>query len=71
MDFRKVCFSLLENKDYGTHIKNCFSKIAFLVYEEIYLYLWLICLYNIFLLMILLLNLFILLKIWKHYITDK
>lgn len=66
MDVKKACSYLLENEEYTKYIKYCFHKIAFLVYDEIYLYVWLICLYNIFLLMLLLIQFFILLKIWKQ-----
>lgn len=56
---------LFENRDIQTQIKHAISPIAKLLYNEIYLYIWFICLYNVFLFFIVLANLFILLRLVK------
>ena len=42
------------------------KPVAHLVYNEIYLYVWFICIYSIFLMTVTLANLFVLLKLWRR-----
>ena len=49
-------------KELGEFLK----PVVHLVYNEIYLYLWLICVYSVFLMIVTLANLFVVLKLWQR-----
>ena len=47
-------------------IAEFLKPVAQLVYNEVYLYIWFICIYSIFLMIITLANMYMLLKLWSH-----
>ena len=51
----------LETASFKKQIKNAIQPIGKLIYNEIYVYIWFICIYNVFLLFLVLTNLFLLL----------
>jgi ABC-type bacteriocin/lantibiotic exporter with double-glycine peptidase domain len=59
------CSSVMENNDIKRLINNMVKHIVNVVYNEIYIYIWFICFYNVFLFFIILANLFLLLKLLK------
>ena len=61
MDFSE----LLKNEEVQKHIRKITSSVGSVVYNEIYLYIWFICIYNIFLLFIVALNLYLLLRMLR------
>ncbi len=50
----------LETASFKKQIKNAIQPIGKLIYNEIYVYIWFICIYNVFLLFLVLTNLFLL-----------
>jgi len=60
-----IPLSLLENEDIKRMLRETVKHIVHIVYNEIYVYVWFICLYNVFLIFIILANLFLLLKLLK------
>lgn len=60
---KDYCIHYFYNEDARKDIKEIMTPIGEIVYNEIYVYLWVICFYNIFLFVIILANLYILLKI--------
>ena len=60
---KDYCIHYFYNEDTRKDIKEIMTPIGEIVYTEIYVYLWVICFYNIFLFVIILANLYILLKI--------
>jgi hypothetical protein len=56
MDFFK-------NEDLSKEVREITKPIVNIIYNEIYIYLWFICFYNVFLLFIILANLFLLLRL--------
>jgi hypothetical protein len=70
---KETCLQFFQNEDIRKEIKEIIKPIASVVYNEISLYIWLLCLYSIFLIFITLANLFLLVKIYinkKHIIFD-
>ena len=53
---------LLGSDDVKTHIKDATYPLVKMIYNEIYIYIWFICIYIIFLLALVLTNLFLLIK---------
>ena len=59
MDFGE----LLKNDDVQKQVKNLTASIGSMVYNEIYVYIWFICIYSIFLFFIAGVNLYLLIKL--------
>jgi len=53
----------LKNEEVQKQLRKVSGMVSSAVYNEVYLYLWFICIYNIFLLGIVVLNLYLLLKL--------
>jgi len=51
------------NEDIRKGIREIIKPIANIMYNEIYIYIWVICFYNVFLFFIVLANLFLIIKI--------
>lgn len=55
--------SYLKNDDVKRFIKDAVKPVVNVVYNEIYIYVWFICIYNVFLIFIILTNLYYLYKL--------
>jgi hypothetical protein len=51
---RDTCIEFFQNEDIRKDVKEILKPLANIVYNEIYLYLWLLCFYNLFLFFIIL-----------------
>jgi hypothetical protein len=58
MDFSE----LLKNDDVQKQIRQITGSVGAMVYNEIYIYIWFICIYNIFLLFIVVINLYLFIR---------
>lgn len=61
--------SILGSDEVKKHLKDATYPLVKMVYNEIYIYVWFICVYNIFLLVLLVINLYLLIRymrIEKH-----
>ena len=54
---------LFSNYEVQKYIKQMVHPIGQTLYNEVYVYIWFICIYNVFLFVILIMNLFLLLKL--------
>ena len=61
---------LHQNEEWKKQVFECLKPVAQMVYNELYLYIWFICIYSIFLMIITLGNMFVLLKMWSRCIHD-
>lgn len=52
-----------QSEDINKIIKQTIHEVGLIIYNEMYIYVWFICLYHVFLIFIVLANLFILLKL--------
>jgi hypothetical protein len=68
-NIKDSCIKFLYNEDSRKDIKAVLSPLGDIIYNEIYVYLWVICFYNIFLFIIILANLYLLLKI-LNFVRD-
>lgn len=50
---------LLKSEEVRRHLRTATSTVGTMVYNELYFYIWLICIYNIFLLLIVIINLYL------------
>ena len=64
-NIKDSCINYLYSEDSRKDIKAVLSPIGDLIYNEMYLYIWVICFYSIFLFIAILANLYLLLKILK------
>ena len=70
-NIRDTCIDFFKNEDIRKDVKEMLKPFAQIMYNELYLYIWVICFYNVFLIFIVLVNLFLLLKlIRKSKITE-
>ena len=66
-NIKECCVSFLQNEDIKREIGHFVKPIVNTVYNEIYIYVWFICIYSVLLLVITLGNLFILLKMFYTF----
>ncbi len=57
--------SFLKNEEVKQYIKNLVGPLGTMIYNEIYIYMWFICIYNVILIFLVLVNLVILLKLLR------
>ncbi len=58
--------AFLKNVEVKTYIKNLVGPLGTMVYNEIYIYIWFICIYNVFLIFLVLVNFVLLLKLIRN-----
>ena len=66
---RDTCIDFFKNEDIKRDVKDIIQPIFTMIYNEIYIYLWLICIYHVFFILIVLANLYLLLKIMSGVLT--
>uniref|UniRef100_A0A6C0KJE9 Uncharacterized protein n=1 Tax=viral metagenome TaxID=1070528 RepID=A0A6C0KJE9_9ZZZZ len=62
-NIRNTCMEFFQNEDMRKHIKDIVKPIVDLMYNEMYYYVWFVCLYHVFLIFIILVNLVLLIKL--------
>jgi hypothetical protein len=55
----------LKSEEVQLHFRKASGVVVSAVYNEIYLYLWFICIYNIFLLVVVVVNLYLLIRLMR------
>ena len=55
----------MESSEFKKQAKDIVYPIGKMIYNEIYIYIWFICLYNVFLIFLVLANLFLLIRLLK------
>jgi hypothetical protein len=65
-NIRDVCTSFLQDEDIRKDIKEMMKPLIQIMYNEIYVYLWLLCFYNLFLFFIILAILVILIRLFQN-----
>jgi hypothetical protein len=63
-NIRENCFAFLNNDEFKREIRYFIHPIVNILYNEIYIYIWFICIYSVLLLVLTLGNLFLLLQIF-------
>jgi len=61
-NIRDTCIGFFKNEEICRDIREMLKPLVTIVYNELYLYIWAICLFNVFLIFIILVNLFLLIK---------
>jgi hypothetical protein len=64
-NIRETCIEFLQNEDIKKDVKAIIRPIVGIIYNEVYPYLWFLCIYNVFLIFIVLANLVLLLRLIK------
>lgn len=59
----KTIYDFFENEDFKFAFKEAMKPIIRIIYNEMYIYIWLICIFNVFLILIILANLILLLRL--------
>jgi hypothetical protein len=64
-NIRDTCIEFFKNEDIHKEVKEIIKPLGNMMYNEIYLYIWFICIYNVFLLFIILANLFLVIHLYQ------
>lgn len=64
-NIRDTCIEFFQNEDIRKDVKEMLKPFVQILYNELYLYIWFICFYNVFFIFIVLVNLFLLLKLLR------
>ena len=64
-NIRETCLHFFQNEDIKRDVKEMIRPIVGIIYNELYPYLWFLCIYNVFLIFIVLANLILLLRLLK------
>jgi hypothetical protein len=62
-NIRDRCIDFLKNEEIKKDVKDMISPIMDMIYNEVYVYILFICLYHVFLFLIILANLYLLVKL--------
>jgi hypothetical protein len=65
-NIKDTCIEFFHNEDTRRDIKEILTPFVIIVYNELYIYLWVFCFFNLFLFIIILANLYLLLKLLKY-----
>lgn len=60
---RNVLVDFFKNEDIKRDVKDVIKPVVSFIYDEIYVYVWLICLYNIFFILVVLAILYLLIQL--------
>jgi len=60
------CIEFLKDKDIRNDMKEIITPLFDMIYNDMYVYIWLICIYNIFLIVLIIINLYL-----SHRIINK
>ena len=61
----------LKNEDIQRNFRKASGVVVTAIYNEMYIYIWFICVYNIFLLIVVVINLYLLVKLWRAQLAYK
>ena len=64
-NLRDTCIEFFKNEDLQKQVKEVIKPVGNMMYNEIYPYVWFICIYNVFLLFIILANLFLMIHLYQ------
>jgi hypothetical protein len=53
-NIRDTCIEFFKNEDIKRDVKDIINPVVSFIYDEIYVYIWFICLYNVFFILIVL-----------------
>jgi len=63
---RDTCIEFFKNEDIKQNLQEIIKPVVDIIYNEVYLYLWFICIYIVFLTFIILANLFLLIRLLRQ-----
>jgi hypothetical protein len=66
-NIRDTCIEFFKNEDIKRDVKDVIQPIVSFIYDEIYVYIWLICLYNIFFILIVLAILYLIIQLLQRH----
>uniref|UniRef100_A0A6C0B2E4 Uncharacterized protein n=1 Tax=viral metagenome TaxID=1070528 RepID=A0A6C0B2E4_9ZZZZ len=62
---RDTCMEFFQNEDLHKEVREIIKPLGNMMYNEIYLYIWFICIYNVLLLFLILANLFLIIHLYQ------
>jgi hypothetical protein len=62
---KDTCIEFFQNEDIRKDVQEIIKPIVQIIYNEMYVYIWFICIYNVFLIFIILVILFLLLRVLR------
>ena len=63
LHIRDTCIEFFKNEDTRKNVKEMLKPVTNIIYNEMYYYIWFICIYNVLLLFIIIVNLVLLIKL--------
>ena len=61
-NIRDTCIEFFKNEDIKRDVKDIINPVVSFIYDEIYVYIWFICLYNVFFILIVLAILYLMIQ---------
>jgi hypothetical protein len=61
-NIRDTCIEFFKNEDIKRDVKDIIKPVVSFIYDEIYVYIWFICLYNVFFILIVLAILYLMIQ---------
>jgi hypothetical protein len=65
-NIKEKCLEFFSSEDIRKDIKDVIKPLGTMIYNEVYIYLWMICFYNVFLIFITLVNLILLFTVLRR-----
>ena len=62
---KENCLEFLQNEDIRRDFRDLIRPIIQFIYNEIYIYLWVICFYNVFIFFLIVVNMYLLIRLLK------
>uniref|UniRef100_A0A6C0B8J3 Uncharacterized protein n=1 Tax=viral metagenome TaxID=1070528 RepID=A0A6C0B8J3_9ZZZZ len=62
---RDTCIEFFQSEDLHKEVREIIKPLGNMMYNEIYLYIWFICVYNVLLLFLILANLFLIIHLYQ------
>jgi hypothetical protein len=69
-NIRDVCVDLFKNEDIKRDVKVVIQPLAAFIYDELYVYIWFVCLYHMFIVLIVLAILYVVLFIPNKRVVE-
>jgi len=66
-NIRDSCISYFQNKDRQKELREIIEPVFSLFYNEVYIYIWFICIYHVILIFIVLANLLLLVRLFSAH----
>jgi len=69
-NLKDTCINFFHHEDTKNNIKEIFTPFVDIVYNELYIYLWIFCFFNIILFGLIVANIYLAVKLFKYILNN-